>query len=503
MKRKILTGVILGFALTVVATAFSTTRIEKVFFKKDVQEQKEEELISKSSYGSQCSCSAKSLSKSFTSVAKSSVPSVVHIRVESTYESEGMDGQDPYGLFNDEFFNRFFGGPTRPQQREQPPQISQGSGFVVSADGYIMTNFHVAGNAKKITVVIQDGKDQELDATFVGGDPQTDVAILKINNPEGRSFQYLDFGNSDDVEIGEWVMAVGNPFQLEATVTVGVISAKGRQNLRITELEDFIQTDAAINPGNSGGPLINLDGQVIGMNTAIVSRSGGYMGIGFAIPSNMAKNVMRQLIDKGSVTRGFLGVSLQPIDKDLADALGLDKPEGALVADVVDDSPADKAGLKQGDIILEVNGSQVKSPATLRNDVMLNEPGTSVKLKVNRNGKIMSVKVTLGTYNKDTHAASEYAEQLGISVEDINYDNAKRYHLKDSDEGVVITDVKQGSMGARIGLRPGYIVVSLNHQKITSVEDFNKALSSIEKGKKVLILVKHGDTARFFSIKLK
>lgn len=500
MKKILVTGLASCLALTAITTAFSTSRLEKALFKKEGHEQADN-LITKTTCQSDSICNARAFSKLFTNVAKKSVPAVVHIRVESVYEPDSFDSQEPYGFFNDEFFNRFFGMPSRPQERT--PQIAQGSGFIVSPDGYIMTNFHVAGKAKKITVVIQDGKDLELSATYVGGDPQTDVAILKIDDAEGRTFDYLDFGDSDEVEIGEWVMAVGNPFQLEASVTVGVISATGRQNLRIAEIEKFIQTDAAINPGNSGGPLINLEGEVIGMNTAIVSRSGGYMGIGFAVPSNIAKNVMTQIIDTGSVTRGFLGVSLQAIDKDLADALGLDKPEGALVADVVEGSPADKAGLKQGDIILEINGIHVKSAATLRNDVMLQQPGTVVTLKVNRNKKIKTIKVTLGTYNKDSYTASEYAEQLGIAVEDISYENAKRFHLRDSDEGVVITEVKPGSMGARMGLRPGYVVVSLNHQKITSVEDFNDALASIEKGKKVLILVKHGDTARFFSITLK
>ena len=442
-------------------------------------------------------CSAKALSRAFTEVAKKAIPSVVHIRVESVDPSGSQDNSD--SPFNDEFFRRFFEGQQR--QREPQPQISQGSGFIISEEGYIMTNYHVVANAKQMSVII-DESDTEYKATLVGGDPQTDLAIIKLENTNQKKFPVLTFGDSDDVDICEFVIAIGNPFQLEASVTVGVISAKGRQNLKITELEDFIQTDAAINPGNSGGPLLDLDGKVIGINTAIVSRSGGYMGIGFAIPSNIAKTVARQLIDKGSVTRGFLGVSLQPIDKDLAEALGLDKAEGALVADIVADSPAAKAGVEQGDIILEVNDIHVKTPASIRNDIMLNEPGTIVKLKINRKGKIMIIKVTLGSFNKSNMMASENAQMLGLVVENLTAENIKNYRINPNEDGVVITEVKPGSMGAKMGLKPGYIILSLNHKKITNVDTFNDALASIEKGKKVLILVKYGDMARFFSIKM-
>jgi serine protease Do len=450
---------------------------------------------------SDCPCSAKMLSRAFAQVAKQATPAVVHIRVESVAENPCNPEGDPFGFFNDEFFRRFFDAPDRRPQAPQP-QISQGSGFIISPEGYVMTNYHVVANATQITVVMQDGLSSELSASLVGGDPQTDVAIIKIDNTGNRKFPYLEFGDSDDIDICEFVIAIGNPFQLEASVTVGVISAKGRQNLRITELEDFIQTDAAINPGNSGGPLLDLDGRVIGMNTAIVSRSGGYMGIGFAIPSNIAKNVSRQLIDKGSVTRGFLGVSLQPIDKDLAEALGLEKPEGALVADIVAGSPAAEAGVEQGDIILEVNDIVVKTPASIRNDVMLNEPGTVVKLKINRKGKVMIIKVTLGSYNKSTMAMSENSRLLGITVDNLSNDTIKQYRINPHEEGVVITAVQPGSIGAKVGLKPGYVIVSLNHKKVNSVDSFNQALASVEKGKKVLILVKYGDVARFFSIKM-
>jgi serine protease Do len=483
---------------------FSTPEgIEKVLFGKKEEQQVQpvqvQQTITKTDPGSnECNCSARSLSKAFTKVAKQATPAVVHIRVESAPDNDSQEA-DPYGFFNDEFFRKFFEMPNQPQRQ---PQMSQGSGFFITADGYVMTNYHVVANAKKITVVTQDDTGNEFNAQLVGGDPQTDIAIIKVDNTNQTIFPYLDLGNSDDVEICEFVIAIGNPFQLEASVTVGVISAKGRQNLKITELEDFIQTDAAINPGNSGGPLLNLDGEVIGINTAIVSRSGGYMGIGFAVPSNIAKTVSRQLIDTGSVTRGFLGVSLQPIDKDLAEALGLEKPEGALVADVIADSPAAAAGVQQGDIILEINGVIVKGPATLRNDVMLNQPGAKVALKINRKGKIMTIQVTLGCCSKNSIAATENNQLLGISVNNMTPEFVKQYRLNPNDEGVVITEVKRGSLGAKIGLKPGYVIISLNHKKIINVETFNEALGSVEKGKKILMLVRAGDVSRFFSLKL-
>ncbi len=295
-----------------------------------------------------CVCTPQQTSKAFTAVAKKSIPAVVFIKVQSNAPDQEEGGfpygyQNPYDFSPDDFFNRFFGAPYRGQPQKPAPQLSQGSGFIVTADGYVMTNSHVVKGSDKITVVLNDGR--ELDATVVGTDPHTDIAIVKI---EGKEFPFLQLGDSDEIDIGEWVIAIGSPFQLEASVTVGVVSAKGRQNLRITDFEDFIQTDAAINPGNSGGPLLNLTGEVVGINTAIVSRTGGYMGIGFAIPSNMAKNIMAQIIEKGTVTRGFLGVNLQPVDKDIADAFNLPKPEGALISEVFKDTPADTSGIEAG-----------------------------------------------------------------------------------------------------------------------------------------------------------
>lgn len=447
----------------------------------------------------ECACSPAQISKAFTAVAKKAIPAVVFIKVQSTADQEDYGApegsyQNPFG-YNDDFLNRFFG--IQPHRQQQMPQMSQGSGFIVSADGYVMTNAHVVKGADKITVVLHD--ESELQATLVGLDTHTDLALIKI---EGSNLPSLTFGDSEMMDIGEWVVAIGSPFQLEASLTVGVISAKGRQNLKITDLEDFIQTDAAINPGNSGGPLLNLSSEVIGINTAIVSRSGGYMGIGFAIPSNMAKYIMQQLMNNGTVTRGFLGVSLQPVDKDLADAFNLPKPEGALISEVVKDSPADKAGLKAGDIIVECNGTPVKSIGSLRNDISLMEPGKKLNLKVNRKGQLLAFSITLGSAADTISSSATISQKLGLEVENLTPDLAKQLGYNKEDEGVVITKIKPGSPAAAAGMRPGFLILAINHKKVTNVTEFSDAMNDKNNKKRVLILARQGNVTRFYSIKI-
>ncbi|NDD57891.1 MAG: DegQ family serine endoprotease [Chlamydiae bacterium] len=452
--------------------------------------------LKESSPNTECVCSPKQISKFFTDVAKKSMPAVVFIKVQSTAEDNNASpfgyGSDPFG---DDLFQRFFG--IQPQQPQPKQQMSQGSGFIVSPDGYIMTNAHVIKGADKITVVLNDGR--ELDASLVGSDPHTDIAVVKI---DGKNLPFVNLGDSDEMEIGEWVVAIGSPFQLEASLTVGVISAKGRQNLRITDLEDFIQTDAAINPGNSGGPLLNLDSEVIGINTAIVSRSGGYMGIGFAIPSNMAKNIMNQIINNGVVTRGFLGVSLQPVDKDIADAFNLPKAEGVLVSDVSKDSPADKAGVKQGDIILEYNGNTIKSIGGFRNEISMMKPGSVVKLTINRKGKMVMVPVTLGSASDSLATTGGISQKLGIEVDQLNPDVAQQLGYPKEEVGVFITKVKPGSAASMAGIRPGFIILAINHKKVTTVAEFNEVMAEVGNKNRVLILVKQGAMTRFYSIKM-
>lgn len=445
----------------------------------------------------QCSCTPQSISKVFTAVAKEASPAVVYIRADGVGEEDemesGMSGQsqDPFG---DEFFNRFFGVPGR-KTPKQPP-ASQGSGFLVSDDGYILTNAHVVRDASKITITLHDGR--QMPASLIGIDSSTDLGVIKV---DGKGFDSVKLGNSDELEVGEFVIAIGSPFQLRTTVTVGVVSAKGRQNLSITDFDDFIQTDAAINPGNSGGPLLNLSSEVIGINTAIVSRTGGgHLGIGFAIPSNMVKPIMNQIIKNGSVIRGYLGVALQPLDQDMADAFNLERPEGALVAEVVKGGPAEKAGLRQGDIIIQYDKTPVKSIGSFRNEISLMEPGTKITLKVNRNGKILTLKVVLGSHS-DKSDGSGYSKKLGIEVEALSADLAKKLGYTPGEEGVVITKIKPGSPTAVAGMRPGFLILAINHKKVTNVEEFNKALEETKKNR-VLILAKQGNVTKFYSLKL-
>lgn len=443
---------------------------------------------------------ARELSSAFVNVAKEATPAVIYIKAEVApqFDGYGYDDNDP---FNDEFFNRFFGTPRPKRQAPQSIQMSHGTGFLVTADGHIVTNYHVVRDARKITVFRSDGEKKEYPATLVGGDPQTDVAILKLDNADSETFPFLKFGDSNSMEVAEWVMAIGSPFQLEATVTVGVISAKGRQNLQITDLEDFIQTDAAINPGNSGGPLLNLDGEVIGINTAIVSPNGGYIGIGFAVPSKIASSIMNQVISTGKISRGFLGVMVQPIDKDLAEAFDLPSPEGVLITEVVADSPAEAAGLRSGDVITRYNGKKIFSQEQLRNNLMLLQPGTKVKLEVIRKGKKMNVTVKLGDHSTRFKNSSSQAEKLGVTVENLTPSNIARHHLSNDDTGVIITEVQKGSLADRAGIKTGALIMAVNHEKVTNISDFHDALTSVGDSKRVLLLVKQAGRVRFFTLK--
>ena len=425
-------------------------------------------------------------SKAFSAVAKKVVPAVVSIRVESTVRA----GSNQYGApSHDDFFERFFGRkyPRRPDERQdERPQVGQGSGFIISSDGYILTNNHVVGNADKIVVTLNDGRKFD-DAKLIGTDPKSEVAVIRI---DGENLPVVELGDSDKLEIGEWVIAVGNPFGLTETVTVGVVSAKGR-TVGITDegYEDFIQTDAAINPGNSGGPLLDLDGRAIGINTAIFSQSGGYMGIGFAIPIDMAKEIKNQLIESGKVTRGYLGIYMDNVDQDIAEFFELELADGVLVSRVVENSPADKAGLKKRDIILKLNGKVIEDLHDLRNAVSLMVPGTRVTLDILRDGEEKEIRVKIGTLPEETVVRKEPQSvvKLGLRVEDLTEEVANRFGYEVGD-GVIVVEVASDSPAGRAEIEPGTLVVGVNRNDISSVAEFNEALKASSKNRVLLLL---------------
>ncbi len=442
----------------------------------------------------------KQISKGFSTVAKKATPAVVYIEsqgAEKTQKLPRKQGpiENPFDQFNDDFFNRFFGFPYQQQQPKQKKQdMVRGSGFLVSEDGYIVTNNHVVENATKVTVTFNNGK--KLLATIIGTDPKTDLAVIKI---EEKKLPFLTFADSEKLEVGDWSIAIGNPFGLQATVTVGVVSAKGRSQLHIADFEDFIQTDAAINPGNSGGPLLDIESEVIGVNTAIVSGSGGYMGIGFAIPSNMAKRIIEQLISDGQVTRGFLGVSLQPIDSDLASFYKLKSTNGALVADVVKGSPAEKGGLQQEDIILNYNGMAVDSISSLRNDVSLMAPGTKLKLRINRDGKEKDLNIVITSIPEEAAQPGSSIQKLGLIVENLTPELSQKLNYAEN-EGVVITQVEPGSPAAEAALSPGSLIIAVNRRKVSNLEELTKAVQAAAKEKRVLLMVRQGESVRFVAL---
>ncbi len=362
-----------------------------------------------------------------------------------------------------------------------------------------MTNNHVVGHADKVTVQLLDGRD--FDAKIVGTDPATDIALIKINADEKLPF--LKLGDSDKLEVGDWVLAFGNPFGLSHTLTAGIVSAKGRSGIGLSDYENFIQTDAAINPGNSGGPLVNLDGEVVGMNSAIFTRSGGYMGIGFAIPINMAKNVRDQLIEHGTVKRGRLGVYIQDLTKELADSFGIDQREGILVSQVMADSPAAKAGLQQGDVILALNGDKVDKVSKFRNKIAFTNPGTKVKLLVLRDGKKETIVAEIGTLETDQqgHAVSADAlPKLGMTLQGLTPELADQLGYQNA-SGVVVTAVESGSIAAQAGIKRGDLIEEVNRTQVKTPAQVKQLIKDSNK-KTVLLLVRQGDASRYLALKL-
>ncbi|MGK5093023.1 DegQ family serine endoprotease [Deltaproteobacteria bacterium TL4] len=444
-------------------------------------------------------------SKARAEIVSKAQKAVVHIKVEKTINTAGQQFEfnNPYNLFNDEFFERFFHGRRLPQEHQQPhqqqfKQEGLGSGSIIDAKGNILTNNHVVGDADKITVRLMDGR--EFNATLVGADPLSDVAVIRI---EGENLPILPMGNSEDIQVGESVLAIGNPFGLSNTVTMGIVSAKGRSNVGIVDYENFIQTDAAINPGNSGGPLINLAGEVIGVNTAIFTKNGGYQGIGFSVPINMARHIMLSLINEGKVSRGWLGVGIQDLTHELAESFGLQEHQGALIASVMKHSPADDAGLKQGDVVSLFNGVLIKDSSHLRNEVANTKPGSSVAVQIVRKGLTSMLTAKLGArpdQGQEQMGKVDSHEQLGISVQNLTPELAKRSGL-DQDSGVVISSINPNSVAASFGLRAGMIILEINRQTITTVEDFEKAINDAKLKEGLLLLVQNQGGSQYIILK--
>lgn len=433
----------------------------------------------------------------FRRVSELRKPTVVNISTKRLVKSQTRVPRQKSG--EDGFFFNFFGKDFfRFFYPREYTQQSLGSGVIVGKEGYILTNNHVIEDADEVIVRLLNN-DKKYKATVAGRDPKTDLALLKINGANNLSVAAL--GDSSKLHVGDWVIAIGNPFGYSHTVTVGVVSALDR-SIGQGPYDQYIQTDASINPGNSGGPLFNHEGKVIGINTAIATRSGGFQGIGFAIPINIAKKILPQLKSNGKVTRGWLGVSIQRVDTDLAEKFGLDKPHGALVSSVFPGTPAEKAGIKQGDIIVEFNGEDVKSFSELSRFIADAMVGSKVKITIFRDGKKKAVSVTLGKYpdNDKTDILSKNSQNLGIEIQELNPSLSSRLGIPSDTQGVVITNVKAGSTAEDAGLSQGDVIVSIEKKKIHNSSEFYKAIDVIKHGKKALFLIQRGPQTLFIMV---
>lgn len=448
---------------------------------------------------------------SFANIVEKVSPAVVSVRVQGEFQPAAGRGQgmpDIPGLDNlpddhpmKRFFREFRGdrqAPERGQRRSGPRPVAQGSGFFISEDGFLVTNNHVVENGTGFTVVMDDGT--ELDAKLVGRDERTDLAVLKVE--EARKFTYVAFADDTSVRVGDWVVAVGNPFGLGGTVTAGIVSARGR-DIGAGPYDDFLQIDAAVNRGNSGGPAFNLNGEVVGVNTAIFSPSGGNVGIAFAIPASTVKQVVTQLRENGTVERGWLGVQIQNVTPDIAESLGLEKAQGALVSEAQPDSPARAAGVQSGDVIVKVDGQDVASPRELARLIGASDPSKTVKLDVWRNGKNETVEVKLGRMpgeeqqaradDRPAAPASDTLDQFGLTVTPA-----------EDGRGLVVTDVETGSSAEERGLSAGDVIIAVNSREVKSAADVTQALEQAsDAGRRaVLLQVEREDTSRFVALPL-
>jgi len=441
----------------------------------------------------------------FVPVVKAAAPAVVNISTTRVVQSSGGQFQSPF--MDDPFFRHFFGDEfsrrfNGPRKREES---SLGSGVIVDSAGYIVTNNHVIAQADEIKVLLSD--EREFTGKVVGTDPKTDLAVIKI---DAKNLPTVPWGDSNSLEVGEYVLAVGNPFGLNQTITMGIVSAVGRANVGIADYEDFIQTDAAINPGNSGGALVNTRGELVGINTAIFSRSGGYMGIGFAVPANMARSVMESLIKTGKVVRGWLGVSIQKVTTDLAKQFDLSDAKGALVSEVIDNSPAAKHGIKSGDVIVAFDGKPVDNPTVLRNIVAATDVGRKVKVNVVRDGKQKTLTVKIAEQPKDLARLDEEegaksegvnSSLAGLEVSNITPELARRLKVPEDTTGVVVTSVEPGTAAHSAGVKRGDVIIEVNRRRIGSVKDFRDVTGKLKKKESILLRINRQGGKIFIVIK--
>ena len=444
------------------------------------------------------------IGKTFTKIAKKASPAVVGVKAEKPFMQDYFVMPDwpfgePFDPFGDDFFDRFRRRPSPRRRQRKELRPVQGSGFIILKDGYILTNNHLVGEAEKITVTLADKR--EFTAKLVGTDPESDVAVIKIDAK--KDLPFLELADSDTIEVGEWVLAIGNPFGLDHTVTAGIISAKGRSEVGLATFENYIQTDAAINPGNSGGPLLNLDGEVVGINTAIVSRGGGFVGIGFAIPINMAKAIYKELVDTGKVVRGFLGVDIKDLDRDTAGLLGLDKEtKGVVIPNVREPSAAEKAGIEPYDVVVEFEGEKVEKASELLNRVAALKPGTKVKIVVLRNGKRKTITAELGTREEILGTPpTDVMEQLGFSVRDLTDELAGHLGYEGL-TGVIVSRVERGSEAATKGITRGTLIMEVNQKKVRNTKEFNKAIKKAAKKGGVLLRIRQGRRTDLVALKI-
>ncbi len=424
--------------------------------------------------------------RAFSEIVKAVSPSVVNISSTKTVKKQ----QAPF----EDFFDYF--APAPDSKGRKWKEQSLGSGVVVASEGLIITNNHVVEQSEEIRVILYDKRSFK--AKVIGSDPKTDIAIIKI---DVKGLQTIPWSDSDKLQVGEFVLAIGNPFGLSHTVTMGIISAVGRADVGISDYEDFIQTDAAINPGNSGGPLVNTRGELIGINTAIFSRTGGYQGIGFAVPSNMVRMVMEQLLKEGKVTRGWLGVTIQELTPELAQKFGLASADGALISDVMKGSPASRAGITRGDIITRFNGKKLKDVASLRNLVAQTKIGSEVELIILRKGKEYSVRVKIvempadsSDYTPSAGRGAESAETAlsGVAVIDITQSVSKQLGLPLDEKGVVVMKIEQGSIAEISGLKEGDLIQEIDRQRIYNLNDFNRIASKLKGNEQILLFINRG-----------